>query len=358
MSSWPSRRLALAVALGVLLSFGAARGQSGAWPSSSAFPGIGRSATPKEVAAWDIDVRPDFKGLPKGSGSVAKGMLVWEGKCASCHGVFGESNEVFSPVVGGTTQDDLRTGRVARLNDASFPGRTTLMKLSTVSTLWDYIRRAMPWAQPKSLSTEEVYAVTAYILNLGGIVADDFVLSDANMGEVQQRLPNRNGMTTEHALWPGRGLGRRAPDVKAVACMKDCGPVPVVASFLPDFARNAHGNLQAQNRTVGAQRGAETAQPALTPPAPDAAAGAAAAIALTQKYSCTACHGLDSKLVGPSFRDIGKKHATRSDGVDYMAGKIQAGGAGVWGAIPMPPQSIAESDARTIAQWLSSGARN
>jgi len=372
MSSWPSRRLALVAALAVLLSFGAARGQSEARPSSSAFPGIGRTATPPEVAAWDIDVRPDFKGLPKGSGSVAKGMQVWEGKCASCHGVFGESNEVFSPVVGGTTQDDLRTGRVARLNDASFPGRTTLMKLATVSTLWDYISRAMPWAQPKSLSTEEVYAVTAYILNLGGVVADDFVLSDANIGEVQQRLPNRNGMTTEHALWPGRGFGRRTPDVKAVACMKDCGPVPVVASVLPDFARNAHGNLQAQNRTVGAQLGADTTQPAptglqRTAPAPASVApavatppvgGAAVAIALTQKYSCTACHGLDSKLVGPSFRDIGKKHATRSDGVDYMAGKIQSGGAGVWGAIPMPPQSIAESDARTIAQWLSRGARN
>ncbi len=359
MSSSPDLRHTLAsiLSLALLLGAGAGRAQTAASDSDRAYPGIGRPATAQEVAAWDIDVRPDFKGLPKGSGSVAKGMQVWEAKCASCHGVFGESNEVFSPVVGGTTQGDLRTGRVARLNDASFPGRTTLMKLSTVSTLWDYIRRAMPWAQPKSLSTEEVYAVTAYILNLGGIVADDFVLSDANIGEVQQRLPNRNGLTTEHALWPGRGLGRLAPDVKAVACMKDCGPAPVVASFLPDFARNAHGNLQAQNRTVGAQRGAETAQPVPTPPAPGAAA-ASAAVALTQKYSCTACHGLDSKLVGPSFRDIGKKYATRSDGVDYMAGKIQSGGASVWGAIPMPPQSIAESDARTIAQWLSGGARN
>lgn len=60
------------------------------------FTGIGRAATVKEVAAWDIDVRPDFKGLPTGSGSVAKGQDVWEGKCASCHGVFGESNSVFS----------------------------------------------------------------------------------------------------------------------------------------------------------------------------------------------------------------------------------------------------------------------
>ena len=148
--------------------------------------GIGRTATPAEIKAWDIDVRPDFKGLPKGSGSVAKGMDVWESKCASCHGIFGESNEVFSPIVGGTNKDDIRTGRVARLNDPSFPGRTTLMKLSSVSTLWDYINRAMPWTQPKSLSTEEVYAVTAYILNMGGVVSDSFTLSDQNMAEVQK----------------------------------------------------------------------------------------------------------------------------------------------------------------------------
>jgi mono/diheme cytochrome c family protein len=75
--------------------------------AATAFPGIGRAATPKEVAAWDIDVRPDFKGLPEGSGTVASGMEMWEAKCASCHGVFGESNEVFSPLIGGTTAEDI-----------------------------------------------------------------------------------------------------------------------------------------------------------------------------------------------------------------------------------------------------------
>ena len=91
------------------------------------YPGVGRPATPKELAAWDIDVRPDFKGLPKGSGSAAKGMAVWEGKCASCHGVFGESNEFSGPLVGGTTREDMRTGRVARLTDRGYPARTSLM---------------------------------------------------------------------------------------------------------------------------------------------------------------------------------------------------------------------------------------
>jgi cytochrome c len=337
-------------------------------------PGLGRPATPQELAAWDIDVRPDFKGLPKGSGSVAQGQDIWEAKCASCHGVFGESNEVFSPIVGGTTADDVRTGRVARLNDASFPGRTTLMKVASVSTLWDYIRRAMPWMQPKSLTVDEVYGVTAYILNLGGVVADDFTLSDQNIAQVQQRLPNRHGMTTDHGLWPGRSLGHGKPDVRVVACMKDCAPEPALASFLPDFARDAHGNLAEQNRAVGAQVGADTTKPAAMAPSPGAPAAqprpaaaapaaapadaaAKAALALTAKHACVACHGLDNKIVGPSFRDVAKKYAGRADASAYLAGKIAAGGSGVWGGIPMPPQTLGEADAKAIAQWLADGAK-
>ena len=163
------------------------------------YPGLGRPATAKEIAAWDIDVRADFKGLPPGSGSVAKGQDIWEAKCAHCHGVFGESNEVFSPLIGGTTKKDIETGRVANLTRTDFPGRTTIMKVATVSTLWDYINRAMPWTSPKSLSADEVYAVTAFLLSLAEVVPDDFVLSDKNIAEVQKRMPNRHGMQTRHA---------------------------------------------------------------------------------------------------------------------------------------------------------------
>lgn len=333
------------------------------------FPGIGRAATPAEIAAWDIDVRPDFRGLPRGAGSVAKGQDVWETKCASCHGIFGDSNEVFNPIVGGTTAEDIKTGRVARLLDASFPGRTTLMKVSTVSTLWDYINRAMPWTAPKSLSTEEVYAVTAYILNMGGIVPDDFTLSDRNIAEVQQRLPNRNGMTTAHAMWPGKEFGGTPkPDVQAKACMKDCETEPKVASFLPEFARNAHGNLAEQNRLVGPQRGADTTRPApatlqqaaaavaAAPAAPAATRQPPAALALLQKNACVGCHSLDAKLVGPSFKDIAQRYQGRADASAYLAGKVRSGGSGVWGAIPMPAQTLPEADVKAIAEWLAAGA--
>jgi cytochrome c len=359
-------RTALAGACALLL--GAA-----AWAQTTSYPGVGRAATPKEIKAWDIDVRPDFKGLPPGSGSVAKGMEVWEAQCASCHGIFGESNEIFSPLVGGTTKADIQTGRVARLNDASFPGRTTLMKVSSLSTLWDYINRAMPWNAPKSLTVEEVYAVTAYMLNMGEILPEDFVLSDKNMAQVQALLPNRNGKTTDHGLWPGKGLAYGGlgnggkPDVVAVACMKNCEAEPKLASFLPDFARNAHGNLAEQNRMVGAQVGADTTRPPGATPAPAAvpaapaapAAGAsnAAAVSLAGKHTCTACHGMDNKIVGPGFAEIARKYAGQADAEAYLLGKIKAGGQGVWGAIPMPAQNLPDADAQALARWIASGAK-
>ena len=123
MSKFLKVTLVSALTVALLTAAGMASAQS------TAYPGVGRPATPKEVAAWDIDVRPDFKGLPAGSGSVAQGQDLWEAKCAHCHGVFGESNEVFSPLIGGTTNDDIKTGNVANLKRADFPGRTTIMKV-------------------------------------------------------------------------------------------------------------------------------------------------------------------------------------------------------------------------------------
>jgi cytochrome c len=233
----------------------------------------------------------------------------------------------------------------------------------------------MPWNAPKSLSTDEVYAVTAFLLNLGGVVPDNFVLSNQNIREVQGRMPNRNGMSTDHAMWPGHEFGGRGkkPDTQNVACMKDCVTEPKVSSFLPDYARNAHGNLAEQNRLIGPQHGIDTTQPvgkpgsvATTAPASAAApakaepkAGAKpegdskAVQALLSKYSCTACHALDRKLVGPGFQEIARKHAGKAD---YLAGKIRSGGSGVWGPVPMPAQSLSESEAKTLGAWLASGA--
>jgi cytochrome c551/c552 len=334
--------------------------------AASKYADIGRPATPKEVAAWDIDVRPDFKGLPAGSGTVAQGQDIWEGKCASCHGFFGESGEVFNPIIGGVQPEDLKTGHVKNLVNPDFPGRTTIMKVASVSTLWDYINRAMPWNAPKTLKTDEVYAVLAFLLNLGGVVPDDFTLNEKTIRDVQAKMPNRNGMTTDHALWPGNEFkGAKKPDTANKDCMKDCATEPKIASFLPDFARDAHGNLAEQNRIVGAQKGADTTKPELKPgekPAAPAAAPKKAepvsagkvAAGLMQKNGCLVCHGMTNKVVGPAFSDVAKKYPGK---VDYLAGKIKNGGAGVWGPIPMPPQALSEADAKTIAAWLADGAK-
>ncbi len=347
------------VAINLLLIEGAA-----AQPKAT-FANIGRAATPDEVQAWDIDVRADFKGLPKGAGSVAKGQVVWEAQCASCHGVFGESNEVFTPIAGGTTKKDIETGRVAALMPgANTPQRTTVMKLSTLSTMWDYINRAMPWTAPKSLTADEVYAVSAYILNLADIVPADFTLSDQNMAATQARLPNRLGKTTAHAMWPSNNGGTVRttmvkPDVQGSACMTNCA-VTGVSSSLPDYARTAHGNLAEQSRGLGPVRGVDTA--ALATPSKPTVAKPAAGIKMADlqpifsSYACTACHAIASKGIGPSFKDIAARYQPRSDGLSHLQTKIKAGGQGVWGAIPMPAQALSEADASRVAQWLMLGA--
>ena len=355
MSSWRSRvrvgAVAVAVAVAMLAVVLSAPAPANAQERYSA---IGRTATASELQAWDIDVRPDFKGLPPGRGTVAQGQALWEAKCAGCHGVFGESGEFFTPLVGGTTARDAASGRVARLADASFPARTAMMKLPTVSTLWDYIHRAMPWTAPKSLTHDEVYAATAYLLYLGDVLPAGFELSQANIAEVQRRIPNRLGMTTAHALCPGREFGGAAePDVQGNLCMTNCGAAPTIASSLPDHARPAHGNLAQQQRGVGAQRGVVT----LAMVAPNAPGDPAPGVkAVLDRHACRACHPIGGKGLGPGFADVAARYVGRSDAVLYLAGKIGQGGQGAWGTVPMPAQGLSEADAMAVAAWLAAGA--
>jgi cytochrome c len=338
--------------------------------SKTPLTGIGRTATPAEIKAWDIDVRPDFKGLPPGAGSVAKGQDVWEAKCASCHGVFGESTEVFTPIVGGTTKKDIETGRVANLSRLDFPQRTTMMKVATVSTLWDYINRAMPWTNPKTMTTEEVYAVVAYILNLAEVVPENFVLSDKNIAEVQKRMPNRNGMTEKHGLWDVKGK----PDVNNTLCMKDCPTSLKVSSSLPDSARDAHGNLMDQHRPIGPARAIDTSKPGAAP-GPSSVAPAAAVVAaapavatkpaagpsgadIAKRNNCTACHAPAAKMVGPSWADISKKYKGDAKAPAMLAQKVKNGGVGTWGPIPMPANpGLKDNELTAVVQWVLDGAK-
>lgn len=365
--------LALFSATAILCTVSNSAAQSA---SPNQFNGIGRTATAAEVKAWDIDVRPDLKGLPAGSGKVQDGQAIWESKCASCHGTFGESNEVFTPLVGGTTAADVKRGRVASLTDPRQPQRSTLMKVATISSLYDYIYRAMPWNAPRSLTADDTYAVLAYMLNLAEILPDDFELSNKNMADVQQLMPNRNGMTREHGLWR---IGD-APDVKAVACMSNCVEVAKITSSLPDYVRNAHENLAEQNRAYGPFRGVDTTKPPLAK-LPGSAPGQIAATTSTsttsaksaapnttnsttasavmlpadlfKKQNCTACHATNGKLVGPSVTEMAAKYKGQANLEAKLIEKVLKGGAGVWGAIPMPAQSqLSLIDTSTLVKWI------
>jgi len=121
-------------------------------------------------------------------------------------------------------------GRVASLEEERPDGASTLSLLPTLTTLLDYLYRAMPFGAAETLTLDEVYAVSAYLLFLGEVVQEDFVLDAASAREVQGRLPNRLGFTTDHGLWPGApaeagGFGNGGtPDTQSSRCMSDCLP--------------------------------------------------------------------------------------------------------------------------------------
>ena len=306
--------------------------------------GFGTAATAAQIRAWDIDVRPDGAGLPPGRGTVAEGQQIYDAKCASCHGTFGESTDYMVLAGGaGTLSSDT-------------PVRTTGSKLNYATTLFDYVRRAMPFQAPKSLTDDEVYALTAYVLNLNDILPADAALDRESLPRV--RMPNRDGFTTAHGMMRVSGKG----DVASVACMKDCAAEIRLSSQIPDYARDSHGNLADQTRPLAAVEGIDTSRPAGVPPSPDAGrkgtAGArpAPGADLAKSLGCTACHGLTSAVIGPAFRDVARKYAGDAAAPARLAAKVRQGGGGVWGAAAMPPQpQVRDADARAVVQWILDG---
>jgi cytochrome c len=143
--------------------------------------GIGHAATAAQISGWDIDVRADGRGLPVGHGSVREGETIFAESCAACHGARGEGKPADRLVGGSGT---LATSKPVRTVGSYWPYATTL---------FDYIRRAMPFNAPQSMTADQVYAVSAYILYLNNIVAEDAVLDAASLPEVA--MPNRNGFT-------------------------------------------------------------------------------------------------------------------------------------------------------------------
>jgi mono/diheme cytochrome c family protein len=140
---------------------------------------IGRAPTPAEIAAWDIDVRADGKGLPKGRGGVEQGKEIYAARCAACHGDKGQGGEA-EALVGGL-------GTLTKPN----PIRTIGSYWPYATTVFDFVRRAMPFNAPQSLSNDEVYAVSAYLLHLNGLVPATAVLDATSLPQIM--MPNRHG---------------------------------------------------------------------------------------------------------------------------------------------------------------------
>ncbi len=346
MSRSSDRRRALALAIAAasiaLASLGLpgahaaapAKSQAAANAAAPRF-GFGKPATPQEIAAWDIDVRPDGTGLPPGKGTVAKGQDIYDEKCASCHGTFGESTDYMA-----------LTGGIGSLASDQ-PHRSTLSKLNYATTLWDYINRAMPFNAPKSLSVDEVYAVTAYILHLGDLLPADATLDRDKL--IAFRMPNRDGMTTDH----GFGTVKGRPDTSNVACMSNCATEVKLSSEYPAYALDSHGNLAEQVRSMGPVTGMTTAKAA-----PAGPAKAPEGEALVKSNGCTACHGTTNKIVGPAFREVGAKYANAPGAEAALVARIKQGGSGTWGQVPMPPQpQVKDAELKSIVQWILGGAK-
>jgi len=173
---WPPSSRALAVLAGVLLA-------GAAWAEPL---GIGTPATREQIESQDIDVRADGAGLPPGHGSVEEGARVFATQCAACHAASVDAKGIAPPLVGG--QGTLTSAKPLKTVGSYWPYATTL---------FDYVRRAMPFNAPQSLSNEQVYAVTAYVLHLNGIVPADAVLDAHSLPAV--RMPNRDGF---RSVWP------------------------------------------------------------------------------------------------------------------------------------------------------------
>jgi mono/diheme cytochrome c family protein len=142
-------------------------------------PNLGKPIEPADIAAWDISIQPDGTGLPPGSGTPAQGAAVYAVKCLACHGENGKGGPASALLPGGP------------ITDVSAAMKTVANFWPYSTTLYDFIRRAMPWQQPRSLSDDEVYALTAYILALNKLIGENDTMNAETLPKV--RMPNRDG---------------------------------------------------------------------------------------------------------------------------------------------------------------------
>ena len=187
------------VTAAALAASGCAQMQHAASTPAKPAAGYGKPISEADIAPWNIDIRtPDGRGLPPGSGSVAQGKAIYDAKCTACHGADAKGGPVYGTMVGGI--GSFTTNARVLTPGSMYP---------YAPILFDYIRRTMPMDRPLSLTANETYALSAYILNLNGLVPANAVMDAKTLPAVQ--MPNRNGFIVDDR-----------PDAKAVRCMTGC----------------------------------------------------------------------------------------------------------------------------------------
>ena len=166
-----ARRLSVTLPLALMLS--------GAAAMAADTPGLGKKVTEADLALWDLSVGPDGKNLPPGSGTAAQGATIFAEKCEACHG-----------------KDGIGGSNAALANAPGKNERTMALYVPTPNTIFDFTRRAMPWPQPKSLTNDEAYALTAYILFRNNIIGENDAMNAETLPKVQ--MPNRNGFVSRY----------------------------------------------------------------------------------------------------------------------------------------------------------------
>ncbi|MEM1428820.1 MAG: c-type cytochrome [Pseudomonadota bacterium] len=282
--------------------------------------GLGRAAHPEEVASWDVDVLPDGRGLPEGSGDVWTGEEVFVDQCAACHGDFAEGVDNWPVLAGGFDT----------LADKD-PVKTVGSYWQHLSTVWDYVNRSMPFGAAQTLSADETYAIVAYILYSNDLVDDDFVLTHENFAEVE--MYNTDGFVIddrpdlEYAQW------------RAEPCMENCKQsveITMRATFLdvtPDDGGESvmnHGGTEDTPVFSAAATDADTAA--------DAAAGGVdpELVAAGEKVfrRCSSCHAVGANArnkSGPQLNGLFGRTMGSVDGFGYSSVFKDALAAGrVW----------------------------
>lgn len=323
-------------------------------PALDAAFNLGREALPEEIAAWDVDVLPDGRGLPEGSGDVWTGEEVFVAKCASCHGDFAEGAGNWPVLAGG----------FGTLADED-PVKTIGSYWPYLSTSWDYINRSMPFGDAGSLTADETYAIVAYLLYSNDLVDDDFELSHENFLDVE--MPNADGFVVDDRS------EREYTQWRAEPCMSDCKDTveitmrASVVDVTPDVGMDddaVEGDAMEDEAAVHsgddmpteavAETDSNVVQASADPALIDAGEGAF--------RQCSACHQVGANAAnrsGPQLNGILGRTIGSVDGFRYSSVLSDAGATGeVWTADALAAFLTDPRGARPGTKMAFRGVRN